>query len=402
MKRPRLAIVVGAREARAMLVRAGVVQWHTSAPMSGVGGAAAALRALMLQVRRPPFGTRIAVVVSPAWVQVKPLAGLPSINPARLASQLLRENQQAFFLWKGRAAAIADIHRSNGQAWGAAFDSEIIDEVTKALRETRLNVGQVAPAVVAIAAALPNRAIVWSDGDERLELEGNAAGLTRVERPSGDETIPAPTLPAPLASLGDDALRFLDAYAAAIAPKRLILALPLHSAETRSRLRARSARVGAGGALAAAAMFAALGPGLRAHGFARVADDELARHRRARLELATDESDLRRVTQSLVRIESFRAERGKVTRALGELAQAVPESTAMLTFHVDSLEGAFTAIAPHVADVLPELATVGEIAAPRIVGSVTREVVAGVPLERATFRFRRWRPASPHSNGRSR
>jgi hypothetical protein len=65
--------------------------------------------------------------------------------------------------------------------------------------------------------------------------------------------------------------------------------------------------------------------------------------------------------------------------------------TAMLTFHVDSVEGAFTAIAPHVADVLPELANAREIVEPRIVGSVTREVLGGVHVERASFRFRRLR-----------
>jgi hypothetical protein len=139
------------------------------------------------------------------------------------------------------------------------------------------------------------------------------------------------------------------------------------------------------------ALFAAIGPGVRARAAASIADAELLRNRRAQLELARSENDLRRMTQMLNRIESFRAERGRVTHVLGVLARAVPESTAMLTFHVDSVEGAFTAIAPHVADVLPELANAREIVEPRIVGSVTREVLGGVHVERASFRFRRLR-----------
>jgi len=54
----------------------------------------------------------------------------------------------------------------------------------------------------------------------------------------------------------------------------------------------------------------------------------------------------------------------------------------------------FTAIAPHIADVLPELASVDGLESPRIVGSVTREVIGGVHVERATFRFRRPRRKS--------
>ena len=52
----------------------------------------------------------------------------------------------------------------------------------------------------------------------------------------------------------------------------------------------------------------------------------------------------------------------------------------------------FVAIAPHVADVLPELVSVEEVSGPRIVGSVTREVIGGARVERAAFRFRRARP----------
>jgi hypothetical protein len=174
----------------------------------------------------------------------------------------------------------------------------------------------------------------------------------------------------------------------------MTLAWRLQSDEARSRARARAGNAVLVTVLLAAAGFAALGPGLRARNFVRVADAELTKNRRAQLELARTESDLRRVTQLLNRVESFRAERGRVTRILGELAQSIPDSTAMLTFHVDSVEGAFTAIAPHVADVLPELATVDGIVAPRIVGSVTREVLGGVHVERAGFHFRRSRLGS--------
>ncbi|HMA24582.1 MAG TPA: hypothetical protein VKP00_11320, partial [Gemmatimonadaceae bacterium] len=130
MRRHGLGVALGAREVRAMLVRAGIVQWHGTAGLSGVGSIANSLRELLSQAPRLPLGTRITVVLAPAWVQVKSLHGLPTVKPARLASQLLRENQQAFFLWKGSLALIADIHLSvDGAFWGAAFDRDVVDEI---------------------------------------------------------------------------------------------------------------------------------------------------------------------------------------------------------------------------------------------------------------------------------
>jgi Tfp pilus assembly protein PilN len=392
MKRNGLGVAVGAGEVRAVLVRRGVVQWHASEPFAGLGALATALRTLLARAPRLSIGTRVTVVISPAWVQVKSLSGLPSLKPARLASQLLRENQQAFFLWKGTSALIADIQRlKDGTAWGAAFDRDVIDELTRAFRVARIGVRCVAPAVVAIVAALPNRVTPWSDGDDWFELEGDRDGLRRVERIASNAPHVVTQRPAPLARLGDAAAGFLDAYAAAVAPRTLALAWRVQSDEARSRVLARVCNVGLAGVLTAATAFVAFGPGIRARSFGRAADRELARNRVVQIELAHNESELRRVTQMLNRIESFRADRGRVTRVLGELAQSIPESTAMLTFHVDSVEGAFTAIAPHVADVLPELESIREVAVPRIVGSVTREVLAGVHVERASFRFRRSR-----------
>lgn len=389
MRRQGLGVALGAREVRAAMVGAGIVQWHATASFSGVGSIANSLRELLSQAPRLPLGARTTVVIAPAWVQVKSLHGLPTVKPARLASQLLRENQQTFFLWKGSSALIPDIHRAvDGASWGAAFDKDAVDEITRAFRTARTTVGRVAPTVVAMVAAFPNRSIVWSDGEDRFELEGDGGGLRRVERSFDGKPTTPPELAVPLAALGDDAHCFLDAYAAAVSPRRLSLVCQLDSDEARSHSLKRLRRATAAIALSAAAGFAALGPGVHARTFARVASGELVRNRRAQVELARDENELRRVTQTVNRVESFRAGRGMVTRILGELAESIPESTAMLTFHLDSVEGAFTAIAPHVADVLPELGSVRGIVEPRIVGSVTREVLGGARVERATFRFR--------------
>jgi hypothetical protein len=144
-------------------------------------------------------------------------------------------------------------------------------------------------------------------------------------------------------------------------------------------------------AFGAAVAFAAVARGLRAAQAAAGIRIELTKAQSLKRELERHESDLQRITQTLDRVSTFAADRGSVTRLLGSLSETMPESTAMLTFHVDSSEGGFTAVAPHVTDVLPLLESIEEINAARIVGSVTPEVISGVHVERAAFRFRRTR-----------
>jgi hypothetical protein len=322
-------------------------------------------------------------------VQSKPLHGLPSVKSARLADQLLRENQQAFFLWKAAPCVITDIHvAKDGSMWAAAFDKNVLDETTSFLRSRRLVLARVLPSLVALVAALPNRTVVWSDADDRFQLEGDEHGPRRAERIALASSVET-DLPQALASLAPDGARFLDAFAAVRAPSRAPMSWTPPRDAARARLLARARHTAVAAATCAAVAFAAFGPGIRAARFASASEAELARERGAQLELARDEAELRRITDLLNRVESFRAQRGRITRVVGALSQALPESTAMLSFHVDSAEGSFTAIAPHIADVLPELGSVDLILAPRIVGSVTREVIAGARVERAAFRFRR-------------
>jgi len=136
-------------------------------------------------------------------------------------------------------------------------------------------------------------------------------------------------------------------------------------------------------------MFALVAPGIRAARYARAWKRELSRTRATQTELARVQSDLRRVSEALDRIAAYGAGRGGITRALASLSRSLPDSTAILTIHLDSANGSFTAISPHVTDVLPALDDTESIVAPRIVGSLTRDVIAGATLERAAFRFRR-------------
>lgn len=388
--RTRIGLSVGAREVRAVWIESGVVRWHGGAAIETAAQIDDALRGLLEGSPRKLARARMNVVLSPAWVQAKPLYGLPRVESRRVANQLLSQNQQAFFLWKGQPSVLADIQSSSdGVAWGAAFEPGMLESLARVLRAARMRLGQIAPAISALAALVPDGSYWWSDGAERFELQAYRRELRRVRRvddAAGIETLP---LPESLRTIGEDAGQYLAAYAAAIAPRRLPLAWRPRADASRVRLWKRAARVAACIALLASVGFALVAPGIRAARYAAEWQSELARSRAAQSELARVESDLRRVSEALDQVAVYSAGRGGITRALASLSRSLPDSTAILTLHLDSANGSFTAISPHVTDVLPALDDSEAIAAPRIMGSVTRDVIAGATVERAAFRFRR-------------
>jgi hypothetical protein len=136
----------------------------------------------------------------------------------------------------------------------------------------------------------------------------------------------------------------------------------------------------------------ALAAGFRATLLMRQRSPELEQLRAVHRETARAESELRRVSSLIDGVSRFRSARGGITLLLGDIARILPESTAMVTLRLDTLEGHFVALTTRAADVVPGLLTLDRSVAARMVGSVTMEVVNNVRLQRATFRFRRSRP----------
>lgn len=387
-----LGIALGADELRGILLDGATIRWRGSVAMSRPQEIDAAVAELLASAPRTFARSRLGVVVGPRWVQVKALAEFPPVKPARVGNQILRENQRAFFLSRAAPMAIADVHtRRDGSVWGAAFDRDLVDGLTTSLRKAGLRVTRILPAVVAIAARYPGTAMFWNDGADSFHIEGDVEGPVKVDRVLFESRDTPPPSPTALAALGEEASRYVDAHAAALIPRIAPLGWQPDPDARRVRVMAIARGTALGTAVCIAAGFAALGPGLRAAHFTGTARHELESARASQHELSALESELGRVTERLNRLESFRAPRGQMPRMLGELSRSIPESTAVLSFHADSAEGSFTAVAPNAADVLNELNGVDGIDVPRIVGSVTRETLNGAHLERATFRFRRRR-----------
>jgi hypothetical protein len=389
-----VGIEIGACAVRAVFVQSGTVRWHATAPLSDGDTLEQTLTNLLAAAPRSVRRRSVTVVLSSVWVQAKPLAGLPSVKPIRVANELLQYNEHAFFLATGRPRVLLGVHvEPDGTPWGAAFDAKTLEAVFHSVRSARLRLARVVPLTVALSAVWPEEPITWRDGDAMFRLDSRGPGLRCPERVLTCDAPERVTLPAILRSLGDQGGAYLGAYSAAIAPRRLPLAWWPSASSSHARRRRTIARLVGCTAFAAAAGFAALAPNLRALRDSSTSMRQLVELAPTRAELLRDESDLRRVTAPLDRVATFTAERGNITRLLASMSRAIPESTALLTVRMDSIEVAFTAISPHVADVLPALGAMDGIFAPRIVGSVTREVVGGAHVERAAFRFRR-RPST--------
>src|SRR5207244_12006646 len=123
------------------------------------------------------------------------------------------------------------------------------------------------------------------------------------------------------------------------------------------------------------------------------ASGEMDKLRASQTEYARAQGELRRMSLTLERVERFQEQRGKTTVLLGAISEALPESTALVTLRLDTLEGNFVALTPHAAEILPQLATVADIVAPKIVGSLTKETVGTAQVQRATIRFKRPAPS---------
>ena len=191
--------------------------------------------------------------------------------------------------------------------------------------------------------------------------------------------------------LGLDGPELIAPFGAAVAPTRALFTWrpPPDPARVRAL---NAARVAAASLLLVVSAGAALlARGVHADRVAAAATNELTLFRLSAAKAARVDEELRRTTAELDRVHQFAATRGRTTALLGALGEALPDSTALVSLRVDTLEGNLVVLAPHAASVLPALFDVPGIVAPRIVGSVTREVQGPARVERASIRFRRRR-----------
>ncbi len=375
----RLGIAVGAGEVRAALVdRSGKPSWTGTVRLGEHDDLESALVALLRTLpERAVLGARAAAVIGPERAQVKVLLGLPPVSDLATLGSIVRSVPQQFFLRGASSPVVTEPHRdAGGRVWCAAHERDVLVALERACREVGLALHVVLPTLTAIARRSPDGVAVWRDGHVASRLEVTSRWHAQLRRLAPGE-----------AGDGERVEPGFDAVAAASATHRDPLSW--RPAEDARQRRLRAWRTGVLAACVVLSGLASLlAPTVRVLRASERATPRIGAQSARGAELAATQRALRDVSGELDQIEQFLAARRSTVALLGAISLALPDSTAMLAFRVDSTGGAITALAPRMTDVVPALVETDQLVAPRLAGSVTRDVMSGALLERATIRFR--------------
>lgn len=409
----RVGLAVEPGRLRAVSVRRGRIVWAIEGDIEPGEPIERALASLMESVPRPRAWPRPTVVAafSPTLVQTRLAEGLPSLDDARLLGRVVQESTARFFLRNGVPLITASARSEySGQAWTAAYDSPTIRALDDACRAVGMRLLAVVPSVAILHRALLDDTVEWNDGQTRAIVNFHGGRMTHVARSPGRLREPrsgsngadahtsdvlasqrsVATVP-DLASLGAEAWRFADAYAAAVTPPDEPLGI--------------RTRAGGGQALderalpswrlplAITACVLALGAALLAPAFAarnaaRQATNRLATLAVQRQSAVRAEQELARVSAALTEIATFDAGRRSSLVLLRDITKALPEDAMVAAFRTDSLGGTIVALARRGAAVPAALERVAGIEGLELVGPITKEAQGAREVERVTVRFR--------------
>jgi hypothetical protein len=384
-----LGLGVGTDRIRAVVLRGGRIVAASEAEVGPGADLAAAVAELLAGVRLPRLPRpRAVVALGPALAQTRRISGLPPLDDPRLLGQVVREGAGKFFLRAAGPLATTGVRVVEpGTVWAAALDERTVREVEAGCRAAGVRVDRFVPAVAVLGRGLRGEQVLWADGGAVAEVRLADGELHAVRRLPAAQLPDAPDLaPVPaLARLGEQGWRFADAYGAASLPGYEPLVLRPSGGGAGQVPAWRLAAAAA--ALAAALLYAAVAPALRAMRAQDEAAGRIAAVQDRRRAAAETERALARVTGALAEAAAFDAGRYSPTLLLADVTAALPPGSALIAFRADTAAGTVVALAPRAAAVVQPLAGVPGVVAPEIVGPVTREALAGRELERVTVRF---------------
>jgi hypothetical protein len=391
----RLGLGIGKTTVRAVLVRDTKPVWKAARSFGEMAELTDVVHDLLASAPRGRF-RRVPVVVAlgPARSQVKRLDRLPTVSTRSVASQIVRGNVGRFFLRNGVPLVAPDTHRSNGAWWGAVMEAPAILAVEQACTRLNAHLEGCLPTAAAFAQVVGDGSIAWHDGDSGCSVLVSRHAWVNIRRDAPGDA--AGATPVAFRTLGADGMEFADAYAAACCSRGGALILPPAARHAARRRILRGALLSLSVMSLLAALFAT---GLAATRQIRHDEPRLSELRDSTRKWSSTLQELAAATAALNEIERFAGSRRSMTQFLGDLADALPDSTAMVTLRVDSAGGSMTVLSRAAATVIPRLATIADIAESRISGAVTREVVEGVQLQRVAVRFASPRAKTSKSSG---
>jgi hypothetical protein len=399
----RIGLAVGQREIRVIGLRGGCVWWAGAAERTLSEPLADTIAGLIDQLPRKRLDrSRVVAAIGPAHAQVKRLYGLPPVSDRRLATKLVREGASRFFIMRAGSLLTTDIHfAADGATWAAAFDRCIVESIEDACREVHAHLEGIVASVTVLSKSIEGDTIQWSDGDVGMVVcvsEGELRDLRRIPAAASQEPrCEEPELGEPLSALGPEGLRFADAFGAATLSRPV--ELTLRSGDGRLKvvpawritLAATAALVALGGAF--------ISPLAVAREENREVETHLAMLASRRAAVADDLVKLADVNQALTEIAAFASSDRSVVQLLSALTQALPDGSAIISLHVTKGDGDLVALTPRAASFINRLGRTSGVAAPSIIGPVTREVIGGRELERVAISFRVNWPDTLQENG---
>lgn len=385
----RIGIAVSSRELRAVAVRRAGVKWAVVQELGPDQPLKSAFAELVSRIPdRRWVKPAASVAVGPAYVQVKPLSGVPPIQDGRALHALVAHNVDRFFV-RTAAGSVTSLpwRDPDGRIWVAAYDEAVIRGVQAGCRGVGLRLRSIMPSVVAVAFATNGPSAVWLEDDiiTRLTFQGRRVAAVRRTRGAPTEAIPRPEVVPALAPLGADAWRWAAAFGAVLVdarePARLVAPLLEDSRQLRRRVVAS-----AGLALLAASWFLAA-PIIRA-------TVDASRYRRQLSSVAPSlrdalaaEAALRQVDSGLTRLAHVVPPGSSRLELLARLTAALPESTVIVSISVDTVGGTATLLGRRASAAVARLETLPGWSGVQLMGPVLRQQVGGVALEQVSLRF---------------
>jgi hypothetical protein len=387
----RIGLSIGRDTLRALVVRRSAVLWRGEAAVRDPNSLAGEIAALLGKVPRSRWHQReVIAVIGPAAAQVKRITGLPENAADRELTEAVRLNAARFFLRNGSPLMTSSVTQRGNERWCAAFHASVVAALTDACERERVRLRGCVPSATTLGCGLADGRVVWIDGETVEEVTLRRGECARVRRLAAGERA-APALRAPLRALGADAARFADAYGAAVLGSRSQFLVDPGAA-----LRGNRRRMVVRAALATLLLFtsaaAISAPAIHATLRERAAVARLNALGPQSSSTLSAMRELSGATQSVRRIEEFASSRRSMTMLLGSLSQVLPESTAIVSLRVDSVGGTLVGLTQVGNTILPEVSRVAGVVSAELTGAVTREVVAGVPMQRFVSVFRFVRP----------
>jgi hypothetical protein len=393
----RVGVAVAHDAVRAVAVRGGAAIWAAEAPRGQEEVLAATVGALLAEApisrwRRPA----VSVAIGPHASQVKVLTDLPPIAEPGMLAGLVRESASKFFLKNGVPLITTGARRvgDNGVTVAGAIDRPDVEAVRDACRARGWPLRHIAPTAVALPLALEDARFTWSDGRIVLEILREAEGLvstrSRAARAVSEASaLPSPTAVPGLAALGADALRYADAYGAALLGDDEALLVDLRASgllNAREILRPFVLPIAIALLAAGALLLSPLGAvwaGKRAE--ARVAEVRPGRWQ----VISSALSQLDRVTAILSDAAAFANSRTSATAFLGDLARTLPAGSMLVSLEFTGEGGQVTALTTDPGIVISTVRKLPSVTSAELAGPVVQETSGGRTLQRVTVRFRR-------------